>query len=174
LRIDPLWLYLDAEVLVLPPVFLPQDSVFVGCRSSSSSNCRPPVPQFLLLCWCDLSRAGFLSFPALFPCVFLKVNLQASWEYPSPLYCLIQAGDSGVGGSPELTATPKLIQKRHRQVTDTHRCTYSSSDSASHTHSARRPSAAALLTRSRGGGLNTPLAHSHTQAHTLSYGIAAL
>ena len=37
-----IWLYLDAEVLVLPPVFLPQDSVFVG-----------------------------LSFPALFPCVFL-------------------------------------------------------------------------------------------------------
>ena len=30
-------MYLDAEVLVLPPVFLPQDSVFVGCRSSSSS-----------------------------------------------------------------------------------------------------------------------------------------
>ena len=27
-----LWLYLDAEVLVLPLVFLPQDSVFVGCR----------------------------------------------------------------------------------------------------------------------------------------------
>jgi len=25
-----LWLYLDAEVLVLPPVVLPQDSVFVG------------------------------------------------------------------------------------------------------------------------------------------------
>jgi len=25
-------LYLDAEVLVLPPVFLPQDSVFVGRR----------------------------------------------------------------------------------------------------------------------------------------------
>ena len=43
---------------------------------------------------------------------------------------------------------------------------------ASHTHSARRPSAAALLTRSRRGGLTTPLAHSHTQTHTLSYGIA--
>jgi len=27
-----IWLYLDAEVLVLPPVFLPQDSVFVGRR----------------------------------------------------------------------------------------------------------------------------------------------
>jgi len=40
------------------------------------------------------------------------------------------------------------------------------------THSARRSSAAALLTRSRGGGLTTPLAHSHTQTHTLSYGIA--
>jgi len=50
--------------------------------------------------------------------------------------------------------------------------TDSSSDSASHTHSDRRPSAAALLTHSRGGGLTTPLAHSHTQTHTLSYGIA--
>jgi len=30
--LDSIWLYLDAEVLVLPPVFLPQDSVFVGCR----------------------------------------------------------------------------------------------------------------------------------------------
>jgi len=27
-----LWLYLDAEVLVLPPVFYPQDSCFVGRR----------------------------------------------------------------------------------------------------------------------------------------------
>ena len=54
------------------------------------------------------------------------------------------------------------------------RCnTDSSSDSASHTHSARRPSATALLTRSRGGGLTPPpLAHFHTQTHTLSYGIA--
>jgi len=50
--------------------------------------------------------------------------------------------------------------------------TDSSSDSASHTHSARRSSAAALLTRSRGGGLTTPLAHSRTQTHTISYGIA--
>jgi len=33
----PIWLYLDAEVLVLPPVFLPQDSVFVGRRL-----CRQP------------------------------------------------------------------------------------------------------------------------------------
>jgi len=27
-----IWLYLDAEVLVLPPVFYPQDSCFVGRR----------------------------------------------------------------------------------------------------------------------------------------------
>jgi len=33
--------------------------------------------------------------------------------------------------------------------------TDSSSDSASHTHSARQPSTAALLTRSRGGGLTS-------------------
>jgi len=27
-----IWLYLDAEVLLLPPLFLPQDSVFVSRR----------------------------------------------------------------------------------------------------------------------------------------------
>jgi len=32
------WLYLDAEVLVLPPVFLPQDSVFVGRRLRRHPN----------------------------------------------------------------------------------------------------------------------------------------
>jgi len=31
-------LYLDAEVLVLPPEFLPQDAVFVDHRSSSPAN----------------------------------------------------------------------------------------------------------------------------------------
>ena len=54
----------------------------------------------------------------------------------------------------------------HVQRTD------SSSDSASHTHSARRPSATALLTRSRGGGLTPPPSHTRTLRHTLSYGIA--
>jgi len=46
--------------------------------------------------------------------------------------------------------------------------TDSSSDSASHTHSARRPSATALLTRSRGGGLTPPPSHTPTLRHTLS------
>jgi len=46
--------------------------------------------------------------------------------------------------------------------------TDSSSDSASHTHSARRPSAAALLTRSRGGGFTPPPSHTPTLRHTLS------
>ena len=46
--------------------------------------------------------------------------------------------------------------------------TDSSSDSASHTHSARRPSATALLTRSRGGGLTQPPSHTPTLRHTLS------
>ena len=32
----------------------------------------PPIrSQFLLLCWCGLSCAGFLSFPTPCPCVFL-------------------------------------------------------------------------------------------------------
>jgi len=43
-----------------------------------------------------------------------------------------------------------------------------SSDSASHTHSARRPSAAALLTRSRGGSFTPPPLHTPTLRHTLS------
>jgi len=46
--------------------------------------------------------------------------------------------------------------------------TDSSSDSASHTHSARRPSAAALLTRSRGHGLTTtPRTLPHSDTHSL-------
>jgi len=51
---------------------------------------------------------------------------------------------------------------------DCARATDSSSNSASHTHSARRPSATALLTRSRGGGLTPPPSHTPTLRHTLS------
>ena len=47
-------------------------------------------------------------------------------------------------------------------------CTDFSSDSASHTHSARRPSATALLTGSRGGGLTPPPSHTPSLRHTLS------
>jgi len=55
-------LYLDSEVLVLPPVM--------------SSG----------LCFCWLPIFVDLSFPrrVSLSC-FYKVNLQASWEYPSPL-----------------------------------------------------------------------------------------
>jgi len=42
-----LWLYLDAEVLVLPPVFLPQDSVFVGRRLRRHPTRRGRVLQEL-------------------------------------------------------------------------------------------------------------------------------
>jgi len=47
-----IWLYLDAEVLVLPPVFLPQDC-FCWPPTTSSANARPPVSQFLrfVLVW---------------------------------------------------------------------------------------------------------------------------
>ena len=72
------------------------------------------------------------------------------------------------GGSRE----EECLEPRERVLVPGKEATDSSSDSASHTHSAQRPSAAALLMRSRGGGLTTPLAHSHTQTHTLSYGIA--
>jgi len=54
-----IWLYLDAEVLVLPPVFLPQDSVFGWPPTTSSS----------------MSRAGFLSFPVPFS---LRVSIRRS------------------------------------------------------------------------------------------------
>jgi len=70
------------------------------------------------------------------------------------------------------THTHTQTRKRAKRFPTHNSRTDSSSDAASHTHSARRPSAAALLTRSLGGGLTTPLAHSHTQTHTLSYGIA--
>jgi len=66
-----IWLYFDAEVLVLPPVFYPQDSCFVGRRIFVVNQLPPTRSQFRLLCWFGLSRAGFLSFPAPFPCVFL-------------------------------------------------------------------------------------------------------
>jgi len=36
-----MWLYLDAEVLNLPPVFLPQDSVFVGLTLLSNMIRNP-------------------------------------------------------------------------------------------------------------------------------------
>jgi len=52
-------------------------------------------------------------------------------------------------------ATQKT-RKAHPAVPQSDSPTDSSSDSASHTHSARRPSATALLTRSRGGGLTPP------------------
>jgi len=58
-----IWLYLDAEVLVLPPIFYPQDSCFVGRRLFVVNQ----LPPTRLACPC----AGFLSFPAPFPCVFL-------------------------------------------------------------------------------------------------------
>ena len=67
-----LWLYLDAEVLVLPPVFYPQDSCFVGRRLFVvGTNSRPPVPSFVCCVGVACPCAGFLSFPAPFPCVFL-------------------------------------------------------------------------------------------------------
>jgi len=43
-----IWLYLDAEVLVLPPVFLPQDSVFVGRRLR-----RQPILIYLYILGAD-------------------------------------------------------------------------------------------------------------------------
>jgi len=38
---ERIWLYLDAEIVVLPPVFLPQNSVFVGRDPSSPANKQP-------------------------------------------------------------------------------------------------------------------------------------
>jgi len=56
-------LHLDVEVLVLPP---------------------PVLSSGLFLLAAELRRHP------TFRVVFLYVNLQASWEYPSPLYCLIR------------------------------------------------------------------------------------
>ena len=64
-----IWLYLDAEVLVLPPVFLPQDCfcwlpILVVIQLPPT---RVPV-SCVVLVW--PVPHGFLSFPALFPRMF--------------------------------------------------------------------------------------------------------
>jgi len=81
-----IWLYLDAEVLVLPPVFLPQDSVFVGRRLHRHPTPGRPFPSFFCLCWCGLSRAGFLSFPAPFS---LRASISRSTGILGPLPVLL-------------------------------------------------------------------------------------
>jgi len=73
------WLYLDAEVLVLPPVFLSQDCF---CWALTTVVIQRPPARFPVssvcvgvACWCGLSRAGFLSFPAPFS---LRVSISRS------------------------------------------------------------------------------------------------
>jgi len=62
-----------------PPSGIPSSGLCF-CWPPTTSSCRHPTPArpfpiFFCLCWCGLSRAGFLSFPApfffCFPCVFL-------------------------------------------------------------------------------------------------------
>jgi len=74
------WLYLDAEVLVLPPVFYPQD---LFCWPPTFRRQPTPVHPFpvssVVLVWPVRAR-GFCHSPRRF---------LACWEYPSPLYCLM-------------------------------------------------------------------------------------
>jgi len=44
-----IWLYLDAEILVPPPVFLPQESVFVGRRLRRHPTWEYPSPFYCLI-----------------------------------------------------------------------------------------------------------------------------
>jgi len=71
----PFWLYLDAEVLVLPPIFYPQDSCFVGRRYFVVNQLPPTRSQFRLLCWCGLSMRGVSVIPRA---VSLRVSLSQS------------------------------------------------------------------------------------------------
>jgi len=70
-RYRPFWLYLDAEVLVLSSGIPSSGLCFCWLPIFVVIQLPPTRAQLLLLCWCGLSRAGFLSFPASFPCVFL-------------------------------------------------------------------------------------------------------
>ena len=105
-RYSGIWLYLDAEVLVLPPVFYPQDSCFVGRRLFVVNQLPPTRSQFRLLCWCGLSMHGVSVIPHA---VSLRVSISQSTgilEIPLPallsnmagccriymLYAVIQAG----------------------------------------------------------------------------------
>ena len=45
--------------------------VLLAADFSSSTNSRPPVPSFVCCVGVACPCAGFLSFPAPFPCVFL-------------------------------------------------------------------------------------------------------
>ena len=70
-----IWLYLDAEVLVLLPVFYPQDSCFVGRRLFVVNQLPPTRSQFRLLCWCGLSMRGVSVIPRA---VSLRVSISQS------------------------------------------------------------------------------------------------
>jgi len=72
---EPIWLYLDAEVLVLPPVFYPQDSCFVGRRLFVVNQLPPTRSQFHLLCGCGLSMRGVSVIPRA---VSLRVSISQS------------------------------------------------------------------------------------------------
>jgi len=92
-----LWLYLDAEVLVLPPVFLPQDAVFVGRRSSSPANVASweypslsllsdtvPLPLSTLGIPLPLSTTWHLgNTPPFLYCLIQFPSPSQLWEYPS-------------------------------------------------------------------------------------------
>jgi len=69
------WLYLDAEVLVLPSVFYPQDSCFVGRRLFVVNQLPPTRSQYRLLCWCGLSMRGVSVIPRA---VSLRVSIRQS------------------------------------------------------------------------------------------------
>jgi len=74
-----IWLYLDAEVLVLPPPVLSLGLCFCWLPNFVVIQLPPTRAQFLLLCLCACPARGFCHSPRRF-------------VYPSPLYCLIHSG----------------------------------------------------------------------------------
>jgi len=64
-------------------------TVFVGCRSTSSSNSRPPVPSFFCCVGVACPARGFCHSPRRFLACFYKSIYRHLGTYLSPLYCLI-------------------------------------------------------------------------------------
>jgi len=95
-----IWLYLDAEVLVLPPVFYPQDSCFVGRRLFVVNQLPPTRSQFRLLCWCGPSMRGVSVIPRA---VSLRVSASQS------------TGILGIPLPALLSNTDPLRAKTHRR-----------------------------------------------------------
>jgi len=88
------WLYIDAEVmvLVLPSPVLSSGLCFSWLPIYVVIQLPPTRAQFLLLCWCGLSR-GFCHSPRRF---LLRVSISQSTGILESTYCLISLLELGL------------------------------------------------------------------------------